>query len=94
MPPHVENMVNHRQKNENRRGLQENPLEAQDPPLDKLFDKTYLRQPMTTKQWIIFGLYTPFGIVLAVLRVLLTIIVCTTAIVTEKYSPWKISDRM
>jgi len=69
---------------------QNNRLEQ--PPIQQLFDSKYIRQPMTTFNWVIFSIYFPFGIILAFFRVLLTVIVCLYATISEKYLPWKLSD--
>lgn len=63
------------------------------PPLLSLFDQKYLRQPMTKLQWLALILYTPFGVVLAFLRVFATVIVCLFATFSERFLPWKLSDR-
>ena len=60
--------------------------------LESLFDFKYLR-PMTPLQWVVLILYAPFGTVIAFVRIILTAILCTFAIVSKKFLPWTISDR-
>lgn len=63
------------------------------PAVEKLFDKNYLRQPISTTEWVIFLIYFPFGVVLSFVRVLLTALLCLYANFSEKFLPWKMSDR-
>lgn len=63
------------------------------PPLTSLFDFHYLR-PMTPLQWAVLILYAPFGTVIAILRIVLTVILCSFAILSKKFLPWTISDRV
>jgi len=55
--------------------------------LDSLFDLSYIRKPVSTVQWALLVVYTPFGIVLAVVRILLTVVLCLFAIGTKKFLP-------
>lgn len=71
----------------------DNGIMNRQPPVEKLFDSKYLRQPMSSLDWIILILYTPIGCILAFVRVLLTAVLCLYATISEKYLPWKISDR-
>jgi len=57
------------------------------PPLEKLFDQNYLRKPMTPLNWVVLILWTPFGTVLSILRILLTALLCLYANLAERYFP-------
>jgi len=67
--------------------------DALNPPLKALFDLKYLRQPMSFMQWVSLLVYTPVGVCIAFSRVFLTAMLCLYANVSEKYLPWKMSDR-
>jgi hypothetical protein len=56
-------------------------------PLERLFDLSYLRRPPTVGEWVALVLYTPVGVVLALVRVLLTVLLCTYATLTKHYAP-------
>jgi len=79
--------------NNNGNNNEEPQMMNRQPPVEKLFDKNYLRQPISTIEWIIFLVYLPFGTILSFVRVLLTAILCLYASFSEKYLPWKMSDR-
>jgi len=53
----------------------------------------YLRQPMTMMQWVALLVYTPFGVVIALARVLIVALICFFATISEKFLPWTISDK-
>lgn len=62
------------------------------PALKDLFDFKYLRT-MSPLKWAALIAYAPFGTVIAFVRIILTVILCTFAILSKKYLPWTISDR-
>ena len=62
-------------------------FDSSDPPLSALFDNSYLRAPMTPLKWTLLILWAPFGTVLSILRILLTVIVCSYAVISEKFFP-------
>ena len=55
--------------------------------LESLFDLSYIRKPVSPVQWALLVVYTPFGVVLAVARILLTVVLCLYAIGTKKFLP-------
>jgi len=70
------------------------PAPPQNPALDDLFDSSYLRKGMSPLDWVLLVLWTPFGTVLALVRVILTALVCLYAVVSEKvFKPVSPSDK-
>ena len=55
--------------------------------VEQLFDRSYLRRPVSPAQWAALVAYAPLGVVLALLRVILTVLLCAYAITTKAVVP-------
>lgn len=55
--------------------------------VEQLFDRSYLRRPVSPAQWAALIAYAPLGVILALLRVILTVLLCAYAVTTKAVVP-------